>query len=419
VAITLALLLMASQIASNKMVVTREGWRETLGSWEEIMARFPTAGANAAALELEGLSAALGIDLATRSAEGRQRPTKEDARAHHRVKKQIGKYLEPQLERPSRGVESPPEELAAYLSEYAGELDAVRRELLGGELPRWEMELERLWEATIPNLLGHIDLQKLLCVDALARLAEGDRAGAIADLEASWRLNTALRDRPVMITQLVAINIARMRAGTLRHVEDVPAVWIERLSEHDFRASLFDALLVESWLWSQIDDGAVLDQGDNPWARLLWSVATPYTRFCIADISEKYRRAVQQLSRRKTLCDYDLAAGKSTLDVPIPKWNLMAKIIMPNLGGVVDRVARLELDLELTEKVLHLEEARREGGGRWPYAMPGIESSPVCPRDNWTYSFELDGSMSIVFSRDISWPDHIGVILPTRFSAGP
>ncbi len=418
VAIALALFLMASQIASNKMVATQDGWRETLGSWEEIMARFPAREANEAALELEGLSAALGIDLATRSYEGRQRPSREDAREHDRAKAKIGNYLRRQLERPSRRVESPPRQVAAYLSQYAAELEAVRSWLLAGGEPLWEMKLEELWEAPIPNLLGHIDLQKLLCTDALSRIAEGDHEGALADLEASWRLNRSLLDSPVLITQLVAISISGMRAGALRHVEDVPEVWIERLSEHDYRASFIDTLLFESWLWVQIDEESFFSQRQDRWDRLLWAVARPYTRFCMADISEKYRRAVVTLSQRKVLCDYKIGIRGTALDVPIAKWNLL-KDKVPNLAGAVERVARLELDLELTTKLLQLQAARRERDDRWPLALPGIGTSEVCPYDSWEYGVEPDGSMSIAFSRAISWPDHSAPILPTRYSAGP
>ena len=75
VAMVIVAFLMGTRLASNKIAVAEAGWNETLGSREEILARFPTREANDAALELERLVAGLGIDIATRTAEERARPT--------------------------------------------------------------------------------------------------------------------------------------------------------------------------------------------------------------------------------------------------------------------------------------------------------------------------------------------------------
>ena len=83
------------------------------------------------------------------------------------------------------------------------------------------------------------------------------------------------------------------------------------------------------------------------------------------------------------------------------------------------RVARLELDFELTRKLIELEAARRGNAGRWTAAVPGVEDSEACPHDLWVYGVEPDGSMSIALSREVSWPDPRGLVLPTRFTAGP
>ena len=51
-----------------------------------------------------------------------------------------------------------------------------------------------------------------------------------------------------------------------------------------------------------------------------------------------------------------------------------------DLSGVLERVARLELDLELTGKLLQARQWRAANGGQWPLALPEIGPSAACPR---------------------------------------
>ena len=53
-------------ISALRVSDARRGWDRTFGSWDEVMARYPATDANAAALELEQLAAALGVSIAPR-----------------------------------------------------------------------------------------------------------------------------------------------------------------------------------------------------------------------------------------------------------------------------------------------------------------------------------------------------------------
>ena len=59
-----------NMLAASRVRSARVGWDTTLGSFDEIMARYPATEPNAAALELERVGAALGINLVTRSRDG-------------------------------------------------------------------------------------------------------------------------------------------------------------------------------------------------------------------------------------------------------------------------------------------------------------------------------------------------------------
>jgi preprotein translocase subunit SecG len=419
-AVLVGLFVIMAAVASYKTTNVEKRWERTLGTWDEILERYPTTEANAAALKLERLSARLGIDTATRSYEGRPRPTQEQKNAFKKkVAGDMAAYRTALLEQPRRSTTLPPANVAAFLEAHEEELAAVRAHLTGGDVPRWEMHLEYVAAAPIPNLLGHIDLQKLLITDALAKTAAGDRDRALEDLEASWTLMRSLADSPILISQLIAIADARMLTGALRQIDDVPAVWRQRLSEHDFRRSFTNALKFESWFWTQFDDAG----GFGGWPGLArWlvnGIGKPYFRFCLADVSDDFHERLLRLDDVRAICDYDLSTWGADLDVPIPRWNAIGGIVVPNLRGSLERLARLELDIELTVKLLELEAARRSSGGDWPESLPGGHVSRACPGDRWVYEATPDGGMTLAFGREISWTDLKGHKLPTRFAAGP
>ena len=413
--VIVACFLILATVASRKTVQVRRGWEASFGSYAEVMQRYPATEANAAALELERLTAPLGIDTATRSYEGRVRPMTEQIAAFKLIKRELPSYLNRQIEQPHRGLKPPPEKSLEYLDTHREQLDAVRRHLVLAEVPRWEMQLERMHGAPMPNLLGHIDLQKMLLAEVLVNSWSGDQQRALEGLEASFRFNASIRDSPVLNAQLISIADMNMLMGVLRQIDDPPAVWRERLFEHDDRESFITALQYEGWIWTHIEDSTTADglSGLTEW--LAKSVAGPYIRYCFADASERYRRRLDNLTGVKAICDYDLSAREANLEIPLPRWNVVGNFWRPNLGGILHRLGRLELNRELTAKVLDLDRARRGNGGAWPANLPVAEPSEACPRDNWSYEVTPEDAMIVALNRDVGFDDLRGAKLPTRF----
>ena len=295
-AVGVACYLILGTVAARKTTRARQGWERLLGSNDEILQRYPSTEANASALELERLSARLGLSTATRGYADRTQPTRESAAEFRRVKMQLSGYLKRLVEQPNRYLDPPPDAVASYLAAHRNDLDAVHRHLIDAELPHWERQIEKFAAAPIPNLLGHIDLQKILLADALANAARDDRERALAGFEASWRLNQTIRDEPVLIIQLISVNGAHLLISALRQVENVPFEWRERLLAHDFRESLFTALQYEGRMWTELE--GLLESTDLPsiGKNLLLSGTRPYLRYSLADMSEKYRHLVKVYS---------------------------------------------------------------------------------------------------------------------------
>jgi hypothetical protein len=414
-ALIVALAVIMAGLSAWRVGQVERSWAATLGTRESILRRFPPSDADPAALELERLAAAIGIDLTPRTGTARARPGREQALAYSRAKTELGPYLNRQLGRTERAIDPPPAYVQTFIETHAAAIEAVRAQLESGRVPHWEMHIERGAQAPIPNLLGHIDLQKLLAVDALARLRAGDRETALRDLEAGWTLLRSLADSPLLICQLIAMSDGRIIAGLLRQVPEVPATWHARLREHDFRGPFLTALKYEGWHWTQWDRHVETAGLRAIAQRALVRLGRPYIDYCTADVSDRFRERLENLERVAALCDYDLAAHDASLDLPVPRWNVVGRLVMPHLGGALDRLARLELDVELTRLLFDLE-AVRAAQGAWPTALPGGGVSSACPRDRWTYSRAVDGGPTVALDREIDWgPDVRGAILPTRF----
>jgi len=415
-AVVVGLFVILTGVASYKVAKVDRRWAETLGTEEEILQRYPATDADASALELERLTAQIGIDTATRSCEDRTRPAKDRVAAYNEIRKDLGPWRSAQLERTHRTIDPPPAKVLAFLGSNEPQLEAIRMHLTRGVVPRWEMHLEQGVEAPIPNLLGHINLQKLLVGDALVKAYQGDHATAHRDLEACWTLVQSLRDDPILITQLIAVADARMIAGALRQMENPPATWGERMFEHDFRESFTNALKYEGWYWTKIDDASAYAGLSGVAHRVMVNVAKPYFRLCMADVSDVYRERLDNLDEVTAICDYDLSSQQADLEIPIPRWNILGGLVVPNLGNALDRLARLEVDLEFTARLLDLEQRRHGGEGEWPDSLPDGEASIACPKDRWIYDVTDDGTMTLALARELIWSDLRGHKLPTAFA---
>ncbi len=411
-------------LAHYKTVAVAHRWIRTLGTREQILARYPPREANAAALTLERLSARLGIDTVPRSVTmgrkprtvgHREQPTEEQEKAFSDFRAAASSYGTAQLERARRGIDAPPASVAAYLESHEAEIEAVRRHLTSGHVPYWEARLERLHEASMPNLIGNMNVVKLLVTDALAKAHAGQHGTGFRDLDAAWTMARALGDEPILIGQRIAIADVKLIAGALRQLGDPPPFWRDRLAEHDFRGSFMTALEYEGWTWTQRPD--VLDGLGGVAGKLAGNVARPYFRLCLAHTSDEFRRRLKNLENVPALCDYDLSTRQADLAVPISRWDRVSGLVAGDFAGALDRLARLELDLELTAKLLELDQARSASGG-WPASSPSIEASRACPRDRWMYLVTPEGEMTLAFGRRPTWPgvEFKGIQLPTAFT---
>jgi hypothetical protein len=376
----------------------REDWQKEFGDPDRTLAAFPDRDDDEVAIRLIALARPLGVDLtrpANPTAWTRPRPREafESSRA-------VGSYVEREVTRPGGEVEPPPDVVRSYLEKRTGEIREVVALLLKSEPPSWKVRVSLGYGAPIPNLLGLLRLQRVLAAEALNQARAG-RADEVEQVfQASWNLNASLRDRPDLISQLIAVGVVRMQAGLARRIPLDPARWRRTFAEHDYRSSLLRSIEVESI------GGARTFRSASAWDRA-----------SRADFLDS-RRALLVLLRDAPVSDGEAAIAKdpdSSDSPPLSPGAVVESISMTNLASAMRRVDRLTIDLELTDRILQAR-AVKAALGRWPDAIPGLEASRM-PGEHWTYVRSADGRVTISFSRELHWDDQRGWMLPLRFES--
>ena len=224
--------------------------------------------------------------------------------------------------------------------------------------------------------------------------------------------------RPETTPALLGIAIARLEVGVLRKVSVEESVWERRLTALNPRATLLDQIGLNYRLNSlRTGWNAVKNDADRSSFRPVRDfLERPWYRMEMADCSDRMRIELDRL-RSSPLSDRSFEAEDAKKGWGLA--HILASLAIPNIRNSFARADRLVVDAELTSKVLEAKRLRRENGGRWPVAIPGIEASHF-PEASWRYEVSPDGGqMSIAFSRELASPYGQGGMksLPLRFSS--
>ena len=361
----------------------------------------PRTEKNAAAKRLEELTAKLGLSILPME-ETQPKEGEDWKKANGVLSTMVTAALEEPGE-PSGGEVAVPEPLASFFTTHEADLAAIR-DLLIVEKVTWDSHPEKGAKAPLPNLVGQLNLTRLLVAHAIALHQEKRDEEALKDLDALWHLGDSLRESPFLIGQYVCIAETNMVVATLRHLEGAPAFLRERLAAYDPDKTLRIPLRSEAYMmfygvrvWG-FSPGIAHPDRPALSDRLLTTAIKPYLRFCAADMAGLFLTEVQRLDALGPCAsDAELISISKGITTNLPKWNLLVQVAYPNLGGSSRaRPKQLKLQMELTDKVLQLREMKARQG-TWPKEAPGIEKS-FCPKETWKYEATAEGGMSLTFS---------------------
>jgi hypothetical protein len=241
--------------AARRERAVETAWAGSFGPLESITAKFPAHPTNAAAHALEESARSLGIELRPRGEQpvedepGRPKKSELDG-----VRAQLEKWVDHEAAKAAGLPDAPPATAAAYFASHAAALDAIEKSLLGGPAPDWAVDLAKLHAAPAPNVLGHMQLARVLVGRAEARAAAKD-VRAEESLRAAFALTGALRGRPEVASQGVSIAATRLELGAVRRIPVDAAAWRERLKTLDPRGGVLTALRHSAWVDHEAANG--------------------------------------------------------------------------------------------------------------------------------------------------------------------
>ena len=364
VATVVAVWLIAGLTAANAIEsVVKESWPAGLGTLESVEARVRPQTTNDAARRLKSLAAPLRISFET--------PSTHPAVPVHAA---IGEYLKAEQVRADATIGAPPAEVMAHLAAHEKEIDALRDHLLQPQTIQWDLQPSQGFDGPLPNLLGHMQVARLLTARALERGRAND-VRSWDDLHAAWRVAQSLEPRPELICQMIVLAIARQVNSVAWKLPPAAAEWFPEVLKVDHLRLLLRAHQYDTWLMAR--------HLDSRMPGFKWAVAKPYLRWSVINIARHQRHTAEELASM-TVCTFDGVAFAQQQQDAIPRWNIPAKIATPNIGGAWQRAFRTIAEHEATANAMRIVRGQ-----------PIVEAS-ACSDGAWKY----DGAR-ISFSRDL------------------
>ncbi|HEX4439202.1 MAG TPA: hypothetical protein VH854_03970 [Thermoanaerobaculia bacterium] len=363
---------------------------------QRLIATHPAVAVNDEALRLEALAAKLGVDLSP-PLPGRAHPLLAERDLVQRLR--FGGYVSDRAESANDAIPAPAAAMEGFLVDHAETLEGIRALLVSQTLPRWAMDLAKSKAAEPdPNTEGTLILHRLLLTNALIAARDGRSADAETWLEASWRLKESTADRPSLTWQLITIAVSRWEAGVLRKLPSSDAGWTERMRFRPQRDRTLRAM----------NDDMVIGVTDiSPEELSRWSPA---------DLIDGIGRAVEWLGKMNP-CRFAHAEAEEWWKpfFPGPIEKTLAGIAMPSLGSAAHRLYRLQIEGELTTRVLEARRALMSADAPAPGTSSDAESE-VCPGARWSTLAQPGGGAHVRFDGKIEeWPD-AGIRPPLEFT---
>jgi hypothetical protein len=356
---------------------------------------------NAAADRVATLAKQLGIDFDEKS-ERAQHPAPADREASSAAG--FATWLDSQITNGTDVIDAPPAALRQFLRDRDEALWGVIA-ALEKDAPQWEPE--EAGQGLSPRLSPTVRLEKLLLSAALVEERDGHSIEAGRALEASWSLGRAVASERTLTAQQMSAAVEGFQAGTVRKLHDTPLQWQSRLSAGGPFDRMLDAVAAGGHYKDPVSgtESAELSEASG---KAYGAVADALRKIgpCgLAALSndQVWEPAVSALSA-ETNSEKRLAG------------EAFRQVATPNITSAIRRAARVEVDRELTLKVLRLR-LEKEGSRdrRWPERLTD-PTSTVCA--SAAYAYRATGSgMELRFEGEVDTPS-MGAVLPLTFRVG-
>ena len=219
-------------------------WPLGLGVVADAPKRFPPAKDNAAATQLVKLALDAEVDLRQSRTRRGMGGVREDLRD------EFAEYVRTQLERSGDTIDTPPSDVARYLTENAAPLDEIRTLALSGTPIVFEADINREGGPDPvpigPNVFALQHIHRAFVVRALTAARDGNPE-AWDELRTTWDLARPLWGLPDTTAVLGASTAARMVNTAARKMPLPPPAWLAELDSFPYEQHLVAAHQAEAW----------------------------------------------------------------------------------------------------------------------------------------------------------------------------
>ena len=314
-------------------------WPLGLGTLDSVPARFPASQQNEPATKLVALASAAQIDVAP--VVTRRRAARSSNVA---ARLAIADYTKKELARPG-AIDAPPPAVVNLLAATATTMDAVRDHLLSSQPVVWPVDVTKGFDGPMPNLLGHMHIQRLLIARALDKARVGDPA-AWEELHASWQLNRGLWGRPDLMSNLIAVASTRMANDAARKMPRPAPAWLAEMRTFDYVRPMAAAHQAEAYAY---------EHGARAGSRSVRSfLAAPLLRLQALAGAETMRLYVTAAVSADT-CDTEsakFAVARAIIMTPPRSWLPIRMFAMPNILGAWDRMLKMRCEIAATQRAV-------------------------------------------------------------------
>ncbi len=280
------------------------------------------------------------------------------------------------------------------------------KEILKKDPPKWGFDYRNV-DKEQPFYAGFIRLQRLLASESLFFLSQGKNEEAKEDLDSMLIMAQSLNKNRSLVDSLIYNFSIREICGVLRFLKSPTQDYVERLSSIDVIKSM-----KEGYINGKIIRKRCIEEGEYPFygnyfPKIKAFIMKPYTKLCMASYDIRYLNFLKQIEKENPceLSDKNLTIKMLS---EFPKWNIIAKIALPNMQDAWIRGNRVSLEKDLTLIILklRLEKART---GKYPSNFK-LPETP-CPNTKWKLEAS-DDHFKVYFDGEFKMKIKKGAYIP-------
>jgi Type IV pilin-like G and H, putative len=299
-------------------------------------------------------------------------------------------FFEQASEKPEKLNRRLPQHVRQYLLKNQDNIANLSNLLINNEIAEWEFDVDMIKRGDIneavPSFLGYVALQDILLGDVIDKHQKGQTKAMLKSLEASWKLSESLKNQPLLIGQLVNIITSRKQTQVIRHINNVPSHWQQRLTNLNLNESLMAALQSEVFFgFTSINRDANFPN--------MSAETKNYRRWESIDFYRTTQEVYNLVRQQDNFCQLDVKALATKYFEQKGYKDVGYQTLML---GQLNKANHLMLEAEMTEKVLLIKSNKNK-------SLQTSMNSNICSGSNWVYKKLPNGKWSISLDTQPVW----------------